>query len=300
MEETKEKTKEKKKRFHEGQLVLLGALLPMLYFSVYKFGWKAAELMLVSAAAFYAAWWFAGYLRERLGLYERNRYDLRGLAAGAICFITLSSESNWYVPVISAVLFGGIVLITGMEKVFAPVLFVRFLLAGSMTNYFFTEGFLPAERIRYGLSVSRSGLLWGFAGGYMGEVCAVAILVGAVFLFVNNKGLPVLSFAALAGGFLVFLLISSYDVSTACNQVLTGNFLFVAGIAASEWSRGETEDIKRRLPLRIQIPAGIVLGALIAVSRAVGLTKTGAYLAFLIVTIVLAAVGSRKKKEGSA
>lgn len=134
----------------------------------------------------------------------------------------------------------------------------------------------------------------------MGEVCAVAILVGAVFLFVNNKGLPVLSFAALAGGFLVFLLISSYDVSTACNQVLTGNFLFVAGIAASEWSRGETEDIKRRLPLRIQIPAGIVLGALIAVSRAVGLTKTGAYLAFLIVTIVLAAVGSRKKKEGSA
>lgn len=286
-----EETKKKRKRFDEGQLVMLGALLPMLYFSLYKFGWKAGEGMLVSAAAFYLAWQGAGYIRERLGLSERNRYDLRGLAAGAVFFITLSSESKWYVLVISAVLFAFVILITGAETVFAPVFFVRCLLAGSMTNYFFTDGFLPAERLGYGLLVNRNGLLWGFSGGYMGEVCAVAILVGMAFLFVNKKGLPVLSLAASAAAFLVFLLLGSFDSSSALNQILTGNFLFVTGIAVSGWSLR-----KGVMSLKLQIFAGTVLGVLIAVLRAAGLTKTGAYLAFLIGAVVLEMVILAKRR----
>lgn len=291
-----EEIKEKKKRFDEEQLIILGALLPVLYFSVYKFGWKAAVLMAVSVVSFFAAWGIAGYIGERLGLYKGNRYDLRGLAAGAVFFITLSSESKWYVPVIAAVLFAVTILMTGAKSVFASVLFVRCLLAGSMTNYFFTEGFLPAEKMGYGLWVNLKGLLWGFAGGYMGEVCAVAILVGAAFLFVNRRGFPALSLTALAAGFLIFFLMTSFDILTACNQILNGNFLFVTGIAASDWFLEKTDFRKKVMSLKIQIPVGIALGGLIAVLRTAGLTKTGAYLAFLIVTVVLKIIISEKRR----
>jgi len=189
-------------------LLVILALLPAYIVSVVEFGWGA----LITAAISVAACVLTEWLISRYLLKEQRQTigDLSAVLTGLLLAFNLPSNIDWWIVLIGAIVaigvgkmsFGGL-----GQNPFNPALVGRVFLLISfpvqMTTWpvakGFATGYLDAETgatpLYYLKHIVKSGdtgfvdqlpSLWdsflGVMGGSLGEVCALALIVGGIFL----------------------------------------------------------------------------------------------------------------------
>lgn len=215
------------KQFGNNLLVFL----PMLYFAWVRCTLHVRLLLVISLAAFAVA----DYLYEWGRTKNWRCIPYTGILAGILFALTLPQEMTYDFPVLAAAIWVGIRYILSCDEVFLSVLFTRTLLQMGIPEAFYSSKFLPTDRFYYHMKLSIPQLLLGNAGGYIGELCTLSILIGFGFLVLNKKIDWAVSAAALVGGFVLFLFTGNglFDVNNALTGISIGSFCFLVFICMS-------------------------------------------------------------------
>ena len=187
------------------------ALLPACAFGVYNFGVRALLVLCVSVASCV----LFEYIYERLMHKNLTVSDLSAVVTGLLLGMNLPHTLPiWMVVLGSAFaiiivkqLFGGL-----GQNFMNPALGARcFLLisfAGQMTRFTYdgVTGATPLAVLKDGGSVNVLRMFLGTTGGVIGETCALALILGGIYLIIRKVILPTIPFIYIIT-FSVFILI---------------------------------------------------------------------------------------------
>src|SRR5690554_5826311 len=284
---------------------VLIALTPVVFFSIYRYGVNALSRILISLIVFvgFEALYFLsttrveGYdfkdkLRNKLKKYTINHFSAPAVSA-VIYAMIIPDQLNLYVVFMGA-LFGaaiGKMIFGGLGfNLFNPAALGRVFIALAFTTFFNgSYGFIDAAAGATALpttfpnvlnSYSLIDLLVGNVPGSMGEINALAILIGLVYLLIRKSAdyRPILSgfliFTALAtiAGFILYpTLVFEYVIF----QLLSGGLLFGLTFMITDPA---TSPITR--PGRWWF--GLIIGSLVFFIRIFGNLPEGVAFALLI------------------
>lgn len=191
----------------KNMLLVIAALLPAYIVSVIEFGWGALITTAISVAACVAfEWLIAKFILKQ----KPTICDCSAILTGLLLAFNLPSNLPWWIVIIGALVAIGVGKMTfgGLgQNPFNPALVGRVFLLISfpvqMTTWprplGFSGSYIDAETGATPLALLKHGLksgdgsvfsqlpgLWdaftGVMGGSLGEVCAIALLVGGIFL----------------------------------------------------------------------------------------------------------------------
>lgn len=223
------------------------ALIPAVIASIVIFGFRAlmiiADTVLVAVAA--------EYICRKVMKKENTITDLSAVVTGLLLALNLPVGIN---PIFAA--FGSVVAIVVVKQMFGgignnfvnPALTARIILLSSfpksMTTwaepFYYTKGAVDAVTCATPLAQNASGevtanlkdLLLGTTGGCMGETCAVALLLGGIYLVARRVITPVIPLTYL-GTVAVMSLIFGQDILF---QLLSGGLLLGAIFMATDYT----------------------------------------------------------------
>ncbi len=262
------------------------ALCPALVASVIVFGINALILTAVTVAACVFFEWAYCKLMGR----EIPVADLSAVVTGMLLAFNMPATLPWWMAIVGA--FIAIVIIKqlfgGLGYNFAnPAIVGRIALAvgfaSRMANYPKPVNGIDALASATPLAVEKGvlgageyvTLLLGNHGGVLGETCAIAILVGGVYLIaakVISPMIPVTYLATVA----VLSLIGGYDPIV---QLLSGGLMLGAFFMATDYVTSPTTD-------KGKLIAGIFMGVVTCAIRFFGTMSEGVSFAILLMNLV--------------
>ena len=285
------------------------ALCPALVASVIVFGVNSLILTAVTVASCVFFEWAYCKLMGR----EVPISDLSAVVTGMLLAFNMPASLPWWMAIVGA--FIAIVVIKqlfgGLGFNFAnPAIVGRIALAvgfaSRMANYPKPANGLDALASATPLAVEKGvlgageyvTLLLGNHGGVLGETCALAILVGGVYLIwtkVISPMIPVTYLATVA----VLSLIGGYDPIV---QLLSGGLMLGAFFMATDYVTSPTTD-------KGKLIAGIFMGVVTCAIRFLGTMSEGVSFAILLMNLVTPYIDAltrqdklgiaKKKKEGA-
>lgn len=167
------------------------ALLPACIFGVFNFGWYSLLLILVCVATCVVL----EFLWDILTRKKMTIRDMSAVVTGMILSLNLPPKfplwmaalGSAFAIVIVKLLFGGLgqnfMNPAAVAKCFLLICFT------SQMNLFVYQGVLstpPLEVLRAGGSVDLLQMFLGNTSGCIGETCAIALLAGAIYLFIRR------------------------------------------------------------------------------------------------------------------
>ncbi|MDE6471312.1 MAG: RnfABCDGE type electron transport complex subunit D [Eubacterium sp.] len=261
------------------------ALLPILAFGVYHFGWNALIVIAISVVTCVVS----ELLFELIAKKPITVFDYSAVVTGLILAINLPSTVAWWIPVI-----GGVFAIIAVKMLFGglgqnfmnPALAARCFLLISFTsrmNDFSIDGVAgatPLAMLKAGEEVDLLTLFLGFHGGCIGEVSALAILIGGLYLIIKK----VISIR------IPLTYILSTVVFAALINVIAGNDISVTYLAGQALSGGllvgaffmATDYVTSPITAKGQLIYGVVLGLMTALFRVLGSSAEGVSYAIII------------------
>ncbi|MGC2872909.1 RnfABCDGE type electron transport complex subunit D [Ihubacter sp. mB4P-1] len=287
------------------------ALLPILAFGVYHFGFGALQVIIISVVTC-----VVGELLFDLAVKKPvTVFDGSAVVTGLILAINLPATAIWWMPVL-----GGLFAIVAVKMLFGglgqnfmnPALAARcFLLisfSGRMTDFTLdgVSAATPLASIKAGEIPDLLSLFLGFHGGCIGEVSALAILVGGVYLIIKKVisiRIPLTYVLSTVVFILIINLINGGDTSAAylAAQVLSGGLLVGAFFMATDYATSP-------ITVKGQLLYGVLLGLFTALFRTVGSSAEGVSYAIIICNLLVPLIekvtiprpfGSEKAKGGS-
>ena len=93
----------------------------------------------------------------------------------------------------------------------------------------------PLESLTNGSTVNILDLLWGNHGGAIGEVCAIALLIGLAILLLSKVITWHIPVVFVGGVFVFSFLFGGFDATVALQQVLAGGLLIGAIFMATDY-----------------------------------------------------------------
>ncbi len=234
------------------------ALLPAAVMGCVYFGLRAAAVLLVtivSAVAFEALF---NVVTKR----EQTISDLSAVVTGLLLGMNLPASVPFYIPVIGS--FVAIVIIKqlfgGIGQNFAnPAIAARIVLMVSfsshMTNwvvpYWYRDASSAADAVTgatplaAGWLENGSGMMvspftlkemfLGATGGCIGETCALALIIGGLFLIITGVISPATP-VAFIGAFGVFTLLYTGSLTVTVYQLLAGGLMIGAFFMATDYA----------------------------------------------------------------
>lgn len=177
------------------------ALLPSLVMGVLVFGWRALMVIALSVASCV----LTEFVYEKIMKQPVTIGDLSAVVTGLILSVNLYSTAPWYIPVLGGIfaifvvkmLFGGLGQ-NFMNPALAARCFLLISFSKIMTQYpTLGDGFIkigvdatsnatPLMQIANGETVDIVNMLVGTHPGAIGETSAIAILIGALYLFIRR------------------------------------------------------------------------------------------------------------------
>ena len=219
------------------------ALLPALAWSVYAFGWKALLLTAVSVVS--CVFWEWAY--RKLMKKSCMVGDLSAVVTGIILALNVPVGmplgqlivGDLVAIVVVKQLFGGIGMnFANPALVGRIVLFISF--AGSMNKWVYPDAAVDQLSSATPLAVADTSklslldLFMGVHGGVLGETCALAIVLGLIYL-VATKTISIAIPASYIGSMFVFYLISTGSLHGALVGILSGGLMFGAVFMATDY-----------------------------------------------------------------
>jgi RnfABCDGE-type electron transport complex D subunit len=287
------------------------ALFPTLAFGVYHFGPRALGVIVLCV--------LSSVLSELLfNLISKKKitiFDCSAYVTGLILAVNLPSTVPWYVPVLGGafaiivvkLLFGGLGQ-NFMNPALAARCFLLISFASQMSNFQTSVDAVstatPLVTLSQGEKVDLLQLFLGFHAGCIGEVSALAILIGALYLIVKKVISVRIPFSYIISTvvFITIIRLITGDGVTAnylLGEVLSGGLLVGAFFMATDY-------VTSPITPKGQIIYGIILGLLTALFRVVGSSAEGVSYAIIIGNLIVALVekvtvpkpfGSEKAKE---
>ena len=263
------------------------ALLPTTVFGIIWFGFNAAMLIAVCVATCV----LTELIYEKLMKLPVTIGDLSAVVTGLLLALNLPSTATWWMAVLGSIfailvvkmLFGGL-----GQNFMNPALGARCFLVicytARMTNFNYdgmTEA-TPLALIRAGSPVSLMDMFLGRIPGTIGEVSAVAILVGAIFLIVIN----VIDFRiplAYIATFVVFMGLFSghgWSINYLAAQICGGGLLLGAFFMATDY-------VTSPITKNGRIIFGIALGILTGIFRCFSASAEGVSYAIIICNLLV-------------
>lgn len=299
------------------------ALMPAVLVSILYYGWAAILLLAVSVVSCI----LVEYLITRFMLKAQNTVcDWSATVTGVLLFLNLPPSCPWWIAVIGAVFAIGVIKMTfgGLgQNVFNPAIAARVFLLVSfptfMTDWAAPKGFLGGLDAVSGatpLGIVKEGLAQGLPlseiyaqhdfsyiqtlfvniGGSAGEISALAILIGFVYLLARKVIRPYITLSILATVFLfsgIFWLIDPTQYTDPLFNLLTGGVLLGAVFMATDYVTSPMSD-------KGGIIFGVGIGLLTILIRYFGAYPEGMSFAILIMnsTVPLINMYCKQKKYG--
>lgn len=261
------------------------ALLPILAFGVYHFGLHALLVIVVSVATCVAS----EAIFELLAKKPITVFDYSAVVTGLILAINLPPNVAWWIPVIGGVfaivavkmLFGGLGQ-NFMNPALAARCFLLISFTSRMTDFSIdgVSGATPLASLKAGESPDVLTLFLGLHGGCIGEVSALAILAGGIYLIakrVISVRIPLTYILSTAVFIAIITAITGGDltVNYILGEMFAGGLLVGAFFMATDYATSPITHTG-------QIVYGIVLGLLTALFRTVGSSAEGVSYAIII------------------
>ena len=224
------------------------AMLPACAFGIYRFGWQAAVLLAIAvASSVFFEWGSAKILKRR-----NTIGDLSAIVTGMLIAMNLPSTAPFWLPIVGA--FVAIVIVKqlfgGIGKNFLnPALAARVFLFLSWSdkmsgNAFATDIEASATPL---VSLAKNGmaeeslldLFLGFHGGCIGEVSALLLLAGGVYLIIRKViswHIPVSYLATVAVITFLFPMGGGhFNLMFMLSQLLSGGLMLGAIFMATDY-----------------------------------------------------------------
>lgn len=265
------------------------ALLPVLAFGVYHFGVDALIIIaicVVSCVVFEA-------LFELIMKKPVTVLDGSAVVTGLILAINLPSTVSWWIPVLGSafaiicvkMLFGGIGQ-NFMNPALAARCFLLISFTGRMSNFAVdgVAGATPLAVLKGGESVDLLTLFLGFHGGCIGEVSALAILIGGLYLIIRKVisfRIPLMYILSTAVFIALITLLqgenaaAQLSVNYILGELLGGGLLVGAFFMATDYATSPVTPKGQWL-------YGVVLGLMTALFRVIGSSAEGVSYAIII------------------
>lgn len=216
------------------------SLLPAAVASVVFFGWRAAMLIGVCVLVCVVSEYFSRIVMKR----PQTIGDMSAVVTGLLLALNLPANLN---PLIAA--FGSVAAIVVVKQMFGgigmnfvnPALAARIILMVSfpaaMTNWMPSnlsgvDAVTSATPLAEGASFSYIDLLLGNHGGSMGETCALALLLGGVYLIARKVIVPTIPVVYIGTAAVLSLLLGLDPLE----QVLSGGLLLGAIFMATDYT----------------------------------------------------------------
>lgn len=261
------------------------ALLPVLAFGVYHFGLGALKVIAISVVTCV----LSELLFELIAKKPITVFDYSAVVTGLILAINLPATVAWWIPVL-----GGVFAIIAVKMLFGglgqnfmnPALAARCFLLISFTSRMndFTmdgvSGATPLAVLKSGESVDLLTLFLGFHGGCIGEVSALAILIGGLYLIIKkviSARIPVTYILSTLVFVLLINVITGNEITVTyiVGQLLSGGLLVGAFFMATDYATSP-------ITAKGQIIYGIILGFMTALFRVIGSSAEGVSYAIII------------------
>lgn len=295
------------------------ALVPVTLFAVIQNGWGAIYVLLISLATMVSTeliahgimhWPDEMKLKEvftKAGFLKlKEQYTINNITAsvisGLIYALILPAGCNWYVVFIGALfgmLFGKMVFgglgsnifnPAAVGRIFAGICFGSQISAAYELSPYYTT-FTTATVVVSGTPLTNWGyslseIFFGQIPGCMGEVSALMILIGAVYLFVRRSadlraaGSYFLTFAVIMlVATLVEIGFKDYTLTKWLSKIFAGGALFGAAFMITDPVTSPTTKYGR-------IFYGVLAGCITALIRVVGSYPEGVAFSILIVNML--------------
>lgn len=291
------------------------ALLPILAFGVYHFGLPALFVTILCVLSSV----LSELLFELITKRPITIFDNSALVTGLILAVNLPASVPWYIPVLGGMfaiiivklLFGGLgqnfmnpalaarcfLLISFTSKMsdfamynaysakFSGIKDSLMLLAGKADTVDAVSGATPLVTLGEGTQVDLVSLFLGMHGGTIGEVSALAILIGGCYLLVKKVisiRIPATYILSTVLFIAVIRLIKG-DAVTAnylIGEALAGGLLVGAFFMATDY-------VTSPITPKGQVLYGIVLGFVTAMFRVVGSSAEGVSYAIIICNLLV-------------
>ena len=270
------------------------ALCPCVVASAIIFGARALLVTAVSVVACVAFEWLYCKLLKK----PNPISDLSAVVTGIILAMNVPVGmpigqliiGDLVAIVIVKQLFGGIGMnFANPALVGRIVLFISF--AGSMNKWVFPDAAVDQLSSATPLAVADKSklslldLFMGIHGGVLGETCALAIVLGLVYL-VATKTISIAIPASYVGSMFVFYLIATKDLHSALVAVLSGGLLFGAVFMATDY-------VTSPVTPKGQIVFGVGCGLLTVFIRYFGGLPEGVSYSILIMNTLVWAIDKK-------
>lgn len=226
-------------------LCVIISLLPALIASVVIFGLRALIMTVVCCAACVVFEWITRKIMKR----DSTIGDLSAVVTGMLLAFNLPVTLPLYMAVIGC--FVAIVIVKqffgGIGQNFAnPAITARIVLMLSFTSYMTTwaEPFYyknAGEIITTSTPLASEAptgimdLFLGNVGGCLGETCALALIIGGIFLCVMKVISPVTPLCFI-GTVFVLSFIGTMDIMAAVSAILSGGLMLGAIFMATDYA----------------------------------------------------------------
>ena len=232
-----------KRGTREIMLDVIIALLPALCVGVWQFG---AQALIPLAVSIVSCVFFEWAYRKLM-----KKPDSIGDLSAVVTGIILAMNVPVGMP-IGQLIIGDLVAIIVVKQLFGGigmnfanpalvgriVLFISF--AGSMNNWVFPDAAVDQLSSATPLAVADTSklslldLFMGVHGGVLGETCALAILLGLIYM-VATKTISIAIPASYIGSMFIFYLISTGSLHGALVGILSGGLMFGAVFMATDY-----------------------------------------------------------------
>ena len=262
------------------------ALTPCVVASAIIFGWRALLVTAVSVIACVGFEWLYCKLLKK----PNPVGDLSAVVTGIILALNVPVGmpigelivGDFVAIIVVKQLFGGIGMNFANPALVGRIfLFISF--AGEMNTWVYPDAAVDQLSSATPLKVadpsklSLLDLFMGVHGGVLGETCALAIVLGLIYL-VATKTISIAIPASYVGSMFVFYLIATRDLHAALAAVLSGGLLFGAVFMATDY-------VTSPFTLKGKLVYGVALGIVTFAIRYWGSYTEGVSFALLFMNL---------------
>ena len=266
------------------------AMLPAAAFGVYRFGVYALVVILATVAACVAS----EYIWQKLMHKPITVNDCSAVVTGMILALNMPPEIPVWIPMLGGVfaiivvkqLYGGLGQ-NFMNPALAARCFLLISLALFMNDFSSpaigfdsVSGATPLAAMRAGNTVDLAALITGQIPGTIGEVSAIALIIGGVYMIARKVISPKIPLIYIGTTAVFVFLFGGFDINYTLCQVFAGGLIFGAFFMATDY-------VTSPITPNGQIVYGVVLGVLTGIFRLWGASPEGVSYAIILSNLLV-------------
>ena len=266
------------------------AMIPAAAFGVFHFGLHALLVMIVTVAACVAS----EYVYEKFMNKPITIMDMSAVVTGLILALNMPPELPLWIPALGGVfaiievkqLYGGLGQ-TFMNPALAARCFLLISLALFMNDFSSpaigfdsVSGATPLASMRAGGTVDLAALITGQIPGTIGEVSAIALIIGGIYMIARKVISPRIPLIYIGTTAVFIFLFGGFDINYTLCQVFAGGLIFGAFFMATDY-------VTSPITPKGQVVYGVVLGVLTGIFRLWGASPEGVSYAIILSNLLV-------------